>query len=349
MRALALLIFSLSLCGCSASLQTRLKEAQPPSALVLPDKALAEKDRVALFEAHRAYVNDLGVQVGRRHFDAGRLPQYFRESGKDEFAERAQKALWDYWADEKKKGMRRYRIRGNLEDIGSGTTPDLGVGYALLVFLPVNLMGLVAHEAWAVRTLAEIGMLKLMVGGEDTLRQVVHDYNLQLMRDLGVQNPEIRVAKTSIDAWPATPRIGVNATEDDWRDEYRLGDYSGKWYLGYQRCSLETASDLYNGGTPILPPVPTRGQSNMFAAEILGGLLMTVAAATLNRRGGTSGSEEWKNTLAISLTGGLTLTGAAFVARWKAAAAKSKAISGFNKRVAERLFANQGSGKMRGE
>ncbi len=347
-RALWIVALAASLCGCSASLQTRLKEAQPPSALVLPDKDLAEKDRIALFEAHRGYLNSLGVQIGRRHFDRSLLPDYFRRSNLELFARMAESAAWNEKA--KKKAA---QLNGSFK--WADPSRAGGSWEAAVVMLGVELVGLAVYQGWRVAAMQQLEELKRKAGPfPGTMIGMMTDYNRWLAQALGVKpHPSvIDPIQEKLPPLPKRPSTGLNASREDWLESYRFGAFGGKYYLGYQANNLKDVlpayqihdgEDLFKGSR--------RGKVGGVIFQIIGGVALATGSVMFAFKDSPNGFDFSDNSRglkkkepvpdsvwAIPLAGGALLSGLGITLSWRALKSRDQAVESINAKIAAKVF-----------
>ncbi len=342
------LLFAVALCGCSASLQTRLKEAQPPSALVLPDKALSENDRIALCEAHRAYVNDLGVQIGRRHFDRSLLPDYFRRSGLEVFALRAEDVPWGE------------KIKAKEAQLGGKYTGILGSGSginsweAFVAALAFELVAYSVYQGWRAAAKIELDQLRRKAGPyRGTIVDLMGDYNSWLARSLGIKpDPSvIDPIQERLPPLPKRPGTGLNAGREDWLDSYRFGIANDRYYFGYQSSNLKDVLSAYGIDDEPDPFLAYRG------GRVFGGLFEILGAAAVTWGGIVLASKDQPNSFQpfstspeqkqphvddskwmLPLGAGLAGLGIGMTLHWKSLKWRDEALDRINSKIAAKVF-----------
>jgi hypothetical protein len=248
--------FLLLLSGCAGPLSQRLKHAEMPKPYKVSTQPLGESERTAAFEAYRGYVNDFGVQIGRRHFNAERLPDYFCSCGLREFAEQASAAM----LNEKARGISEKleepfsaprQIPFPLGDASWAASArnleQLAAGLVLSVAIPLvynATVSLVAHDIylkWRVPYMIEMKWDEIRARGYDgRLPDVMRGYNQYLALSLGVSPTaeSIEARKQSYWDLPNGTTLGVNASEQDWVDDFGLAQESDQLYLGYLKCKV---------------------------------------------------------------------------------------------------------------
>jgi hypothetical protein len=221
-----------------------------------PGAAAGPEERLAVYEAFRAGVSDLGVSIGHRHFDEARLARYFDESGLDILAERARRARWADMARVKERGIKPpHFFEFNLSD---GLVAGMNSWQSLVALMAVGavmeIAGYLVQVDWNAKKTIEVKALQyLSKGSVDSMPKVLDDYNRVLAGVLGVRE-DPRAGVKALPPWPATAKLGPNAQAEDWVQEYRLSLEDKKWYLGYHEIAFEDVSPAY--GAWSATPVP---------------------------------------------------------------------------------------------
>jgi hypothetical protein len=317
--------------GCSgAPLNRQLIQAKMPAPLKAPYGPQNASTTSQLYDDYRGYVNDIGVQIGRRHFDALRLPTYFESLGLHGLATRAERANWKALADRKEQ---------HLENTGGGTFAGVSTGNLAGDFA-ADLVLALASGADILHQQEAIDAVRLKAhGSTEALADVVRSYNQTLASWLAIQvgGRETSPTKRIPGELPASVEIGENASIGDWLEDYQLLPQRSSWWFGYQKCDPRAILNTFDpeaGHNPLAWPraLPYAGM----VCDTLG--ILAIAAGgyvELNSYDHTWGD---RINAPLALWGGAALVGAGLVCQWQAESQEHRIVDRFNSKIRAALF-----------
>ncbi|HTB34408.1 MAG TPA: hypothetical protein VK842_06065 [bacterium] len=232
--ALALLLAA----GCATDPMLRLRGASlplpPPAAEVLVRQGKRADAWIGGYANYKAVVNTLGMQVGERHFDKARFPDYLAQAGFPKLADEAGMAL-------QRQALQDSLIEDNDQGVGGGAGGNFGsaggdlAGLAAEVVLYVAMEAAIDHHNQALeKQISDLARRSRPFNG------VADDYNSQVALRFGL-NPSV------VETFPYRPmpsavggpaQIGPNAALEDWVQDYDLSETPAHWFLGDDRAKV---------------------------------------------------------------------------------------------------------------
>ena len=174
-----------------------------------------------LYEHFRVVTNDVGVQVGRRHFEVDRLPDYLEASGTPKLAMKL-----DQMVGTANSFAKAERIKMSLAGLPGGD--------------------LVQNSADRDRISKEAAIANYAL--------VAADYNARLAYALGLSLSPAETSGKKSRPQPfaqAQFQAGDNASLADWVADYQLWFIASQWQIGYQKVSqADVAGELRRLGAP---------------------------------------------------------------------------------------------------
>ena len=229
-------IILLSGCATTASVHEYLLQSPNPTPFTAPHGPLQPSDAAKLYDEYRGYVNEQGIQIGHRHFNIERLPDYFRESHLDLLGQRANKA---YWADLAQKNREDELEAGRIIGNGGGSLESLLAFIA--IFVTVEIVDAVKDEKYS-KILGKAG------GSTETIENVMDSYNRILVAALGISRTPQTLAKIKElpKSMPDSVSLGPNSTMEDWLEDYNFRQEGPGWWFGYQRSDPREMLSLFD-------------------------------------------------------------------------------------------------------
>jgi hypothetical protein len=227
------LITLLTGCVTTPSVSEYLDAVSPPVPFTSPPLPLTPTEANTIYDEFRGYINDEGVQIGHRHFNTERLPEYFKESNLNLLGDRAEKA---FWADQARKAEYSFGNGG----LGGGGFGGGGAGAGDLVALVAFVAAAVIVDSVVVYEQdKEVKDLRMKAeGSTESLAQVMESYNKQLADSLGLslENQDTSECKKRIELveLPESPQLGPNSNMEDWLEDYTFRQQGTTWYFGYK-------------------------------------------------------------------------------------------------------------------
>jgi hypothetical protein len=280
----------------------------------------ASESQMDLYNSYKAVLNDVGMQVGRRHFDRERFSAYLYNSGYPELAIDS--------SNLNKIGA----LQREKSEIGGAYANANFVGgsdslVALAIYLAIITPPALIRNSQLDKELAGIKP------PPPSFTVIAAAYNSRLAQSL-VLSPTatlIYPEKHPAADLPLKAVLGVNAGMNDWIDDYALTKQNNNWYLGYESADSGTVlRALQPAGQDIawqwsqrLPYAALTCDIAAVAFILAGGLTLANPTQSLS----------W-------LAGGVAAGGLGATLHWKSWKLETDVIARQRQYVREKLFPN---------